>query len=122
MRLWSSSVIAQSWVSSSPASMSRIATKRICPGDSEIRLAGMVGEDHRPLSLRDIERPDEEVLRDLDLRGPEPRSDSLESLSVEDTASLDRDELAGRDRCGREQASSLDRRLPDLRLRGEVGH
>ena len=89
--------------------------------DADVRIAGVVAEDHRAFPVFLTDGPDEESVADLDLGGTENGSEPRELLAAEDRPALHRDYLARRNGLRREQASPLDPARADARPRRQPG-
>src|SRR5712692_11680934 len=88
--------------------------------DGQVGIAAMVGVEHAAVAVVLADRGDEEILRDLDVGGPEHGLEVGPLPSREHVAALDRDDLAPRDRLLGEEALAVDRARPYLALRRAV--
>jgi hypothetical protein len=80
--------------------------------NADIRIAGMVAEDHSPVSLLRVERPYKKVLSNLDLCGPKNRLDIQKLLSREHISALDAYDFARAEWLRGKQPPAVNRTRP----------
>src|SRR5215471_12449655 len=77
------------------------------PLHTDVRIAGMIAENHGTLALARLRRSNEHVIGNLDLRWPERRFHTVERRSIKNLAALDGHNLALGNLFPRKQASAL---------------
>ncbi|HEY6931429.1 MAG TPA: hypothetical protein VJA66_17295 [Thermoanaerobaculia bacterium] len=85
-------------------------------GNSDIRIARVIAEDHRPIALVLRGRADKEVISDLNLGGTKPRLKLKKAAPIDDAPALDGHDLTRGDWGGREQPATVNRALSYGRL------
>src|SRR4030095_11148945 len=82
--------------------------------DGEVRIAGVVGEQHAAVAVLPVYRSDDEIIGELDFGRAERGLERRPLCGGEHVAALDRDDVTGGARGAGEEAATVNRARPHL--------
>jgi hypothetical protein len=91
------------------------------PFYADIRIAGVIAEDHATFPFHGVARPNKKVVRNLNFRWAQGRRDVGQGRSAKDVSTLYADDLSGAKFSDRKESAAVNRAVFNRRLWREIG-